>query len=406
MGVTVNQPIKSLQIGISWSTGGAGGSGRVFADLDKHLPRHGVNIVGGVSAPADVGVLTQRRIHAFAPAHASLPLRLFGARRVLRQMLYADGIDLVASHFALFTLPILTNLKDRPFVMHFHGPWAAESVQEGASSYAANVKKQLEKAVYRRADLVIVLSKAFGDIAVSDYGVAPDKIRIVPGAVDLERFCIEATKTEARQALGWPAEKRIYISVRRLVSRMGLDRLISAMKPVVEAYPRTVLYIAGKGRLREELETQVESLGLQEQVKFMGFVADDQLPLIYRAADLNIVPTLALEGFGLVAAEALAAGTPSMVTPVGGLPEVVASLSPALILRSTQVDAICDALLRLESGGLALPSAEKCVEFAKKNFHMDRMAHEVANVYREACDRFGRIPKAYHARSGLSDFGR
>jgi glycosyltransferase involved in cell wall biosynthesis len=306
-------------------------------------------------------------------------------------MLRADGIDLVAAHFALFTFPILTDLKVRPFVMHFHGPWAAESSQEGASSLAASAKKLLEKAVYRRADLVIVLSNAFGEIAIRDYGVSPEKIRIVPGAVDLERFCIETTKAEARQALGWPMEQRIYISVRRLVSRMGLDRLISAMKPVAQAHPQTTLYIAGKGRLRGELEAQVASLGLQKNVTFLGFVPDDQLPLIYRAADLNIVPTLALEGFGLVAAEALAAGTPSMVTPVGGLPEVVASLSPKLVFESTQIDAICNRLVQLEGGGLVLPSAEECVEFAKTHFHMNRMAREVAGVYREALDRFRRM---------------
>jgi glycosyltransferase involved in cell wall biosynthesis len=247
------------------------------------------------------------------------------------------------------------------------------------------LKHRLEVAVYRRADLVIVLSKAFAEVAVKGYGVPENKIRIVPGAVDLDRFQTGQTRSEARLALGWPEDKRIYVSVRRLVSRMGLDRLIVAMQSVVRDFPNTILYLAGKGRLREELEAQVVSLGLSDHVRFLGFVPDDQLPLIYRAADVNIVPTLALEGFGLVAAEALAAGTPSMVTPVGGLPEVVSGLSANLIFKSTSVEDIRDALLGLEGGSLLLPDAVQCQTYARERFSIDRMAVEVAAVYREAC---------------------
>jgi glycosyltransferase involved in cell wall biosynthesis len=165
---------------------------------------------------------------------------------------------------------------------------------------------------------------------------------------------------------------------------MGLDRLILAMQTVVEQFPNTVLYLAGKGRLRNELEAQVLALGLTEHVKFLGFVPDDQLPLIYRAADVNVVPTLALEGFGLVAAEALAAGTPSLVTPVGGLPEVVSDLSSDLIFKSTSAEDIREALLRLEGGSLKLPDALQCQSYARERFSIDRMAAEVADVYREA----------------------
>jgi glycosyltransferase involved in cell wall biosynthesis len=377
--------LRSLQIGISWSTGGAGGSGRVFADLDKCLPDHGIDVIGAVAAPSDVDELTHGRVKVFAPAGAGLLARLRGARKTLRSQLTTEPVDLIASHFALFTAPILPELKRKPFVVHFHGPWAEESSEEGANSLVAALKHRLEVAVYRRADLVIVLSKAFAEVAVKGYGVPESKIRIVPGAVDLDRFQTGQTRSEARLALGWPEEKRIYVSVRRLVSRMGLDRLIVAMQSVVRTFPNTLLYLAGKGRLRKELEAQVGSLGLSDHIRFLGFVPDGQLPLIYRAADVNIVPTLALEGFGLVAAEALAAGTPSMVTPVGGLPEVVSDLSQDLIFKSTSVEDIRDALLRLEGGTLLLPDAARCQAYARERFSIDRMAAEVAAVYREAC---------------------
>ena len=77
---------------------------------------------------------------------------------------------------------------------------------------------------------------------------------------------------------------------------------------------------------------------MANHVRMLGSSRDADLPLYYRAADLSVVPTVALEGFGLVAAESLAAGCPALVTPVGGLPSVVADLSPDLVLEDATPD--------------------------------------------------------------------
>jgi glycosyltransferase involved in cell wall biosynthesis len=239
--------------------------------------------------------------------------------------------------------------------------------------------------VYSRAARVIVLSQAFADVLHREYGIPKGLIRIVRGAADISRFAIDCTRVQAREYLGWPQDKRILVTVRRLVSRMGLDRLIDAMAIVVANDPNTILYIAGKGRLRAALEEQISALELTEHVRFLGFVPDDELPLVYRAADLNVVPTLALEGFGLVAVEALAAGTPSMVTPVGGLPEVISGLSPELVFASASVEDIAQAILQVVSGSISLPSSSECRSFAAEHYNVPRMVAEVADVYREAC---------------------
>ena len=123
--------------------------------------------------------------------------------------------------------------------------------------------------------------------------------------------------------------------------------------------------------------------GLEGSVRLLGFVADSQLPLIYRAADLNVVPTLALEGFGLVAAEAIAAGTPSMVTPIGGLPEVVNGLSPELVFASSTTGDIAAGLIAALSGATRLPSEQECRAYAREQFNAELMAERTAAVYRE-----------------------
>jgi glycosyltransferase involved in cell wall biosynthesis len=377
--------VRSLQIGISWAIHGAGGSGRVFADLVKHLPENGIEVTGIVSTPTDVSVLTHGQIDAFALEGAGMLARLRGARQHLKSLLADKTPDLIASHFALYTVPILDDLKGRTLVVHFHGPWAAESLQEGGSHLLSAVKKRLESTVYNRAARVIVLSQAFADVLHREYGIPEDRIRIVRGAADISRFAIDCTRVQAREYLSWPQDKRILLTVRRLVSRMGLDRLIDAMAIVVASDPNTILYIAGKGRLRAALEEQVSALELTEHVRFLGFVPDDELPLVYRAADLNVVPTLALEGFGLVAVESLAAGTPSMVTPVGGLPEVISGLSPELVLASASVEDIAHAISKVVSGSISLPSSSACRSFAAEHYNVPRMVAEVADVYREAC---------------------
>lgn len=381
----VTRCVRSMQIGISWATHGAGGSGRVFADLIRHLPENGVEVTGVVSAPSNVSLLTEGQIDSFAPEGASMLARLRGARRHLKALMTNQRPDLVASHFALYTAPILDLLQKRKLVVHFHGPWAAESLQEGSNPVAVAVKKRIESAVYSRATRIIVLSQAFADVLSSGYGISADRIRVVPGAADIPRFATHCTRQQARERLKWPQDKRILVTVRRLVSRMGLDRLIEAMAHVVESDPDTLLYIAGKGRLRTELEEQVSALKLTQHVRFLGFVDDDDLPLVYRAADLNVVPTLALEGFGLVAVEALAAGTPSMVTPVGGLPEVISALSRDLIFASTSVEDIARGLSAAVSGSIALPAAALCRSYAAEQYSVPRMVAQVADVYREAC---------------------
>jgi glycogen(starch) synthase len=171
--------------------------------------------------------------------------------------------------------------------------------------------------------------------------------------------------------------------VRRLAGRMGLDRLLAAMPAVARAHPDVLLLIAGKGRLAETLQQQTEALGMARHVRFLGFLPDADLPLAFRAADINVVPTTALEGFGLTAAEALAAGTPSMVTPVGGLPEVVADLSPDLVFASSDANDIAGGLSAALAGRLRLPDAAACVAYANARFDPALAVARTAAVYRE-----------------------
>jgi len=119
-------------------------------------------------------------------------------------------------------------------------------------------------------------------------------------------------------------------------------------------------------------------------VKLLGFVPDEHLAALYRAANISVVPTVALEGFGLITVESLASGTPVLVTPVGGLPEAVAGLSQDLVLPSTGADAIAEGLGKALDGTIRLPDPDACRAYARANFDNPVIAKRVAAVYNEA----------------------
>lgn len=382
-GSLMPRTLRALSIGMRWFDGASGGLDRVFAHLTHALPDYGVRSQGLVLGPPDAAARSGGAVHAFGGR--ILPERLWHARRAIGALTRGGQFDLVVSHFALFTLPALDHVRGLPLVVHFHGPWADESAAEGQGGLAVALKHSMESSVYRRAERMIVLSRAFADLAISRYGVAPDRLRIVPGSVDLPRFArVPCRRADAREALGWPRERRVLLAVRRLVRRMGLSDLIAAMPAVRRADPDVLLMIAGRGPQELELRAQVQALGLEQHVHFLGFLPEDDLPTAYRAAELNLVPTKTLEGFGLTAAEALAAGTPSIVAPVGGLPEVVGPLSPDLVFAGTAPGVMAEHIIAALRGGLAIPDAVACQAHAARHFSGAMSALRTAAIYREA----------------------
>lgn len=373
----------SLHIGIECDRGGAG---RVISELMTHLPEAGFGFRGIVANQPNTGV-DDRIVRSFAPERAGLIRRLHGARTSIRDALNEFKPAVVASHFAMYSAPGMDLLTETPTISHFHGPWSEESLEEGDGNTAVAVKSYLEGAVYRRSHRVIVLSKAFGNLATRRFGVDPDRVRLVPGCVDTKRFALDTPRSDSRAALDLPLDRPILVTVRRLVNRMGLSLLVEAMTSVVAAVPDVLLCIAGQGPLKRSLQAQVERLGLMRNIRFLGFVSEEALPHLFYAADINVVPTIALEGFGLVAAEGMATGTPSMVTPVGGLPEVVGGLSQNLIFSGAKATDIAEGLVGALTGAVRLPSREECREYIGQKFTSRLMALRTAEVYRELIEQ-------------------
>jgi glycosyltransferase involved in cell wall biosynthesis len=204
---------------------------------------------------------------------------------------------------------------------------------------------------------------------------------VIPGGVDCARFAISASRTEARARLGWPVDRPIVLAVRRLTHRMGLSQLIDAAGLLRQRVPNVRVVVAGAGPLAEELRTQIRRAGLEDTCHLAGFISEDDLPFAYRAADLTVVPSVALEGYGLIVPESLAAGTPALVTPVGGLPETVEGLSPNLVLAEATAPAIAAGIGDALTGAMPLPSEDACRGFARRHNDWAVVVDQIVRVY-------------------------
>jgi glycosyltransferase involved in cell wall biosynthesis len=374
---------------MDWFPDRPGGLNRYFYGLVHALPNVGVGGQAMVShlSRQNLGLENSSPhldVVPMAAEGAGLLSKWHGARHIVRSALQR-GINLVNVHFAMYAFPWVRMLPPNvPLVMSFHGPWADEIGAEASTrSPKPMLARMIELTVYRRATRLITLSHAFAKILEEGYRIPSDRIRVVRGALDLKAYFEAPDRVEARERLGWPKDRPILLSVRRLVRRMGLETLIDAMCEVRRRHPDVMLLIGGTGALVNDLSARIRDADLADNVRLLGLVPEKDLPTAYAAADVSIVPSTKLEGFGLVTTESLGSGTPVLGTPIGGTPEILHGLDPSLIFESTSTQALADRIIAVLSGRVRLPSSEQCRSYAAL-FDWQQVAPCIRAVYEEA----------------------
>jgi glycosyltransferase involved in cell wall biosynthesis len=379
----VSASASILCVGLGWFPKTPGGLERYVYELTQKLAANKDQVeLCGVGMPEAEPTQLVRLTNLASPEDP-IWKRLWHIRKNF-QKTRTSRPDVINLHFALYSFPILDLFpKDVPIIFNFHGPWAFESEQEVVEKkLSIFLKHQLvEKRTYNRCDRFIVLSKAFGQILHQEYQVPWDKIHIIPGGVDINRFQPSLSRQQAREQLGWPLHRPILFTSRRLVHRVGLDKLLTAIATIKQRIPDVWLGIAGRGPIKAELQQQATELGLDNHVQFLGFLPDEQLPIAYQAANLTVMPSQSFEGFGLVVVESLACGTPVLCTPVGGMPEILQPFSPDLMTSSIEDSAIAERLESLLLGKVAMPSSEDCRQYAVDNFDWNKIAQDVRKVF-------------------------
>jgi glycosyltransferase involved in cell wall biosynthesis len=166
--------------------------------------------------------------------------------------------------------------------------------------------KKIEKNIFEKSNQIVVLSKFTKDKVINIHQIIEEKIKVIPGGVNLNKFTPIVDKGKIRKRLNIPANKIILFTVRNLVQRMGLENLIIAFNDLIKnndlikKNAEIDLVIGGEGKLKTGLIALARSFGIEDHLHFAGFIPEDQLPSYYQMADLFVLPTKELEGFGLV----------------------------------------------------------------------------------------------------------
>ena len=341
-----------------------GGSPKVALDEALELVRRGVEV--WMLAPGEgshseyelkEGINYLRYFpvtaEAWNPARASRHQQ--AATAVLSRHL--PQVDLIHGHVPLAALAAMDFYGDSvPSNYTIHSPARMEmSIEWSNSSFLRRLVapvglvllNRIEAECLRRARSVTALSQYTIDCIYMVHGRRiAEKVQLVPGWVDTSRFVPVENRDLLKKDLGWPTDIPVLFTLRRLVSRMGLDRLIDASHLLLKDGLKFHLVVGGEGPLRGKLERQVRDLGLDGAVTFLGRVEDRLVPLAYAACDAFLLPTAELECFGIIALEALSAGRPVLATPVGAIPEIIRAIDASWMAKSASAPDIAD-LLRL-----------------------------------------------------------
>jgi len=374
-----------------------GGAGRVVYHLALELSRkgHEIHIVtrnDDDKWSSHQELSTNFHVHRFFTTPKE-SLGLFfketrNSRFLAKELAGKVKFNLLCTHQSLVAMgPLLSReFKQIPLIHYFHSPWHEEYLVKKREDIGKSRKRnkavallmrRIERRILFRAARVIVLSEYMRDKALKTHNnYHQDRILKIPGGVDLDRYRLPTEgKAAAKEAAKFPTNKTVFLTVRNLVPRMGLENLIESFNQSRVLREKGLLLIGGRGFLENPLKSKVESSSLHNTVRFLGYVPDEDLLQVYQASDFFVLPTRELEGFGLVILEAMACGTPVLGTPIGAIPEVLGSFDRKLLFDGTgwqdMRNKLEEIIERPESFRF---DPQDCRDFVEKGFSWKKMA--------------------------------
>ncbi len=206
-----------------------------------------------------------------------------------------------------------------PFVATVH---ATESGRNhGIHNDLQRYIHQIEWRLTFEAWEVIVNSHSMHDELRRLFDIPADKVAIVPNGTDPDAFDFVVDKAGLRGNFASQSEQ-IILYVGRIVREKGVQVMLDAAPQVLTGCPGAQFLVVGTGYYLDDMKRQAEQMGISHRVKFLGYVSDDDLKLLYKIADVVCIPSL-YEPFGIVALEGMAAGVPVVTSDAGGLRDFV-----------------------------------------------------------------------------------
>lgn len=208
-----------------------------------------------------------------------------------------------------------------------------------------------------------------------DLGLKENKVKVIYNGINIERFKPSKNlKNDSRIIIG---------SAGRLNMEKGMNYLIKAFKMVLGKYPEAQLKIAGQGSEEKNLKKLAKDLDIENNVKFLDYVADEDMPDFYKNIDIFALTPIRRESFGMVAAEAGACAKPSVVTNISGLKEVVKNNETGLVVDIKDIKAVAFALIKLiENSELRERFGKNARQRVLENFTEKIMINEFEKIFK------------------------
>ncbi len=262
----------------------------------------------------------------FAPIHKHdlhqyLPAFVQQVEAFARQE--AIDYDIVHSHYWLSGVAAMQLAQhwDIPHVTMFH-TLGRLKLLANPNEPEPPLRLEMEQRLIQHADCIIAATADERTQITRSCGATAQRIEVIPCGVDLKRFAPQ-DRRQARQWLALDQHTPVVLFVGRLDPFKGPDVLLRAASMMEEDAQLVIVGGALSGdKDLEQLQSLATSLGLSHRVHFLGARPQEELPQLYSAADVTVVPSYH-ESFGLVAVESLACGTPVVATRAGGLTTVV-----------------------------------------------------------------------------------
>jgi glycosyltransferase involved in cell wall biosynthesis len=231
---------------------------------------------------------------------------------------YDVYVKCINGKFALPATYLVARLRGKPFVL-WTGLWIRLRTPMHWLIWP------LTRYIYRHSDAVVTYGTHVAAFLERE-GVSPEKLFPARHAVDNDKFARPASNDEkaaVRSLLGVSADDRIVLYVGRLVEMKGLQYLLAAFARL--RFP-AVLVLAGQGPLEDALRQQAQTLGIEDRLRFAGYVPTSETPRYYAIAWVHVLPSVTTGGmagegrepWGLVVNEAFNQGVPSVVTDAVG----------------------------------------------------------------------------------------
>ncbi len=269
----------------------------------------------------------------------------------------------------------------KPLIVRCGYIWTVNSEKEGDRGYSLAKKKRIERRCFMEADICVVTTLRDKQEIVNTYGIAENKIRVIPNYVDTEMYA--PAKDEKEDSL-------TVIFVGRLSEEKNLFNLLAAVEKTRKV---DKLIIVGEGDLKARLQSAAE--GMRTRVDFPGRKPTKDIPGLLRQSDIFVLPSL-YEGLPKALLEAMSIGLPCLGTDVRGIQDVIKHGETGW-LCATDSEAIASGLMALiDDRDLRSRLSENARRLVEENYSLDKVTMLELDVIKEALE----IGAVGHAPAG------